>query len=132
MYSFYQTYLHFENDLMFFYENLTEFNNEIDRNEICKIFVAFDFLELFGIFWYLLESFGWPKNRAVRVLLESFGILWNLLESFGIFWNLLESFGIFWNPLVGQGLEQLDSIWNLLESFGRPRTGTVKIILEYF
>ena len=58
--------------------------------------------------------------------------VWNLLESFGIFWNPLESFGIFWNPLVGQGLEQLDSIWNLLESFGRPRTGTVKIILEYF
>ena len=83
MYSFYQTYLHFENDVMFFYENLTEFNNEIDRNEICKIFVAFDFLELFGIFWYLLESVG------------IFGFFWNLLDSFGNCCKLLESFGLF-------------------------------------
>ena len=40
MYTFYQTYLHFENDVMFFYENLTEFNNEIDRNEICTSFLG--------------------------------------------------------------------------------------------
>ena len=43
-------------------------------------------LETLWIFWILLNSY---------ILLESFGIFWNLSESFGIFWNLLESFGIF-------------------------------------
>ena len=71
-------------------------------------------------FWCCTQDFLGTSNslilgRGSRITF--FCIVWVL---FGLEIIVVEPFGIFWNPLVGLGLEQLESFWNILEFFKNP------------